>query len=444
MSHEFTTFADKEIIHFLVFQSNMIQFDRFILPNGLRVIVHQDVSTPMVAMNILYDVGARDENPDKTGFAHLFEHLMFGGSVNIPNYDGPLQQAGGDNNAFTNSDITNYYLTIPKNNLETAFWLESDRMLNLAFSEKSFEVQRHVVIEEFNQSYLNQPYGDVWLLLKPLAYKEHPYQWNTIGKETSHISDATLDDVKAFYTKFYNPDNAILTLAGNITTQEVKDLATKWFGPIDKQTLYKRNLPAEPVQTEARTLTVYRNVPTDAIYKAWHCGSRADSSYYASDLLSDMLGSGQSSILHLELVKKQSLFSDLDAYITGDQDPGLFIISGKLMPGVSAENADLALQKVIERFCEKGVSKAAIEKVKNRVESTLAFSNISLSNRALELSICEHLGDANLINQLPGMYEKVGRIEIRDLARQLFRNENCSTLFYLSETGNQNQTNQNA
>ena len=379
----------------------MIQFDRFILPNGLRVIVHQDVSTPMVAMNILYDVGARDEHPDKTGFAHLFEHLMFGGSVNIPNYDGPLQQAGGDNNAFTNSDITNYYLTIPKNNLETAFWLESDRMLNLAFSEKSFEVQRHVVIEEFNQSYLNQPYGDVWLLLKPLAYKQHPYQWNTIGKETSHIADATLDDVKAFYTKFYNPDNAILTLAGNITTEEVKELATKWFGPIEKKTSYQRNLPAEPVQTEARSLTVHRNVPTDAIYKAWHCGSRASITYYASDLLSDLLGSGQSSILHLELVKKQGLFSDLDAYITGDQDPGLFIISGKLMPGVSAKDADHALQKVIDRFCEKGVSKASLEKVKNRVESTLAFSNISLSNRALELSICEHLGDASLINNHP-------------------------------------------
>lgn len=418
----------------------MIQFDRFILPNGLRVIVHQDVSTPMVAMNILYNVGARDENPDKTGFAHLFEHLMFGGSVNIPNYDGPLQQAGGDNNAFTNSDITNYYLTIPKNNLETAFWLESDRMLNLAFSEKSFEVQRHVVIEEFNQSYLNQPYGDVWLLLKPLAYKQHPYQWNTIGKETSHIADATLDDVKAFYTKFYNPDNAILTLAGNITTEEVKELATKWFGPIEKKTSYQRNLPAEPVQTEARSLTVHRNVPTDAIYKAWHCGSRASITYYASDLLSDLLGSGQSSILHLELVKKQGLFSDLDAYITGDQDPGLFIISGKLMPGVSAEDADYALQKVIDRFCEKGVSKASLEKVKNRVESTLAFSNISLSNRALELSICEHLGDAKLINQLPEMYEKVGRTEIRDLARQVFRKENCSTLYYLSENGNQNQT----
>ena len=418
----------------------MIQFDRFILPNGLRVIVHQDVSTPMVAMNILYDVGARDEHPDKTGFAHLFEHLMFGGSVNIPNYDGPLQQAGGDNNAFTNSDITNYYLTIPKNNLETAFWLESDRMLNLAFSEKSFEVQRHVVIEEFNQSYLNQPYGDVWLLLKPLAYKQHPYQWNTIGKETSHIADATLDDVKAFYTKFYNPDNAILTLAGNITTEEVKELATKWFGPIEKKTSYQRNLPAEPVQTEARSLTVHRNVPTDAIYKAWHCGSRASITYYASDLLSDLLGSGQSSILHLELVKKQGLFSDLDAYITGDQDPGLFIISGKLMPGVSAEDADHALQKVIDRFCEKGVSKASLEKVKNRVESTLAFSNISLSNRALELSICEHLGDASLINQLPEMYEKVGRTEIRDLARQVFRKENCSTLYYLSENGNQNQT----
>lgn len=414
----------------------MIHFDRFTLPNGLRVLVHQDVSTPMVAMNILYDVGSRDEQPDKTGFAHLFEHLMFGGSVNIPNFDGPLQQAGGDNNAFTNNDITNYYLTIPKNNLETAFWLESDRMLSLAFSEKSLEVQRQVVIEEFNQSYLNQPYGDVWMLLKPLAYRVHPYQWNTIGKTTSHIADATLQDVKDFYSRFYYPGNAIVSIAGNISTKEIEMLASKWFGPIVKAGLNERKLPVEPLQTEARSMTVHRHVPSDALYKAWHCGARTDASYYATDLLSDILGTGQSSVLHLELVKKQALFSDIDAYITGDQDPGLFIISGKLMPGVTIDKADRALHEVIERFCERGTNQASLDKVKNRLESTLAFSNISLPNRALELALCEHIGDAGLINRLSELYGQVGRTEIQSLARQLFKAENSNTLYYLSESGN--------
>ena len=321
---------------------SMINFDKFTLSNGLRVIVHHDPTTPLVAMNILYDVGARDEDPDKTGFAHLFEHLMFGGSINIPSYDEPLQKAGGENNAFTNCDFTNYYLTLPKNNLETAFWLESDRMLDLAFSEKSLEVQRQVVIEEFNQSYLNQPYGDVWLLLKPLAYKVHPYQWNTIGKTTQHIAEATMADVKSFYSRYYNPNNAILSLAGDIQSDEIRVLAEKWFGPIASGPENTRKLPAEPDQKEARTLTVHRDVPTNAIYKAWHSCSRMDKNYIASDLISDILGSGESSVLKKELVKKKRLFSEIDAYITGDIDPGLFIISGKLMPDVSiGENAIL-------------------------------------------------------------------------------------------------------
>lgn len=411
----------------------MINFDRFTLSNGLRVIVHHDPTTPLVAMNILYDIGARDENPEKTGFAHLFEHLMFGGSVNIPSYDEPLQKAGGENNAFTNCDFTNYYLTLPKNNIETAFWLESDRMLDLGFSEKSLEVQRQVVIEEFNQSYLNQPYGDVWLLLKPLAYKEHPYQWNTIGKTTQHIADATLDDVKSFYSKYYNPNNAILSIAGNVHTDEIRELAEKWFGPIPSGPQNNRSLPTEPEQTESRSLTVKRKVPANSIYKAWHTCKRLDQAYATTDLISDILGSGQSSVLHKTLVKKKQIFSEIDAYITGDIDAGLFIISGKIMPEISVEKADQEIQNVISSFCDKKISQTDLTKVKNRVESSLAFSKISLTNRALDLALYDHLGDINLINSISDLYENVTAIGIQQTAREIFRKENCSTLFYLSE-----------
>ena len=411
----------------------MINFDKFTLSNGLRVIVHHDPTTPLVAMNILYDIGARDENPDKTGFAHLFEHLMFGGSVNIPSYDEPLQKAGGENNAFTNCDFTNYYLTLPKNNIETAFWLESDRMLDLGFSEKSLEVQRQVVIEEFNQSYLNQPYGDVWLLLKPLAYKVHPYQWNTIGKTTQHIADATLDDVKTFYSKYYNPNNAILSIAGNVHTDEIRELAEKWFGPIPSGLQNNRSLPAEPEQTESRSLTVKRKVPANSIYKAWHTCKRLDQRYVTTDLISDILGSGQSSVLHKALVKKKQIFSEIDAYITGDIDAGLFIISGKIMPEISVEKADQEIQNVISSFCDKKISQTDLTKVKNRVESSLAFSKISLTNRALDLALYDHLGDINLINSISDLYGNVTAIGIQQTAREIFQKENCSTLFYLSE-----------
>ena len=312
----------------------MIKFKRFELENGLRIIVHQDKSTPLACLNILYDVGARDENPEQTGFAHLFEHLMFGGSVNIPSYDEPLQRVGGENNAFTTNDITNYYLTLPAENLETGFWLESDRMLSLAFSEKSLEVQRNVVIEEFKQRYLNQPYGDVWLLLRPMAYEVHPYLWDTIGKEISHIENAKIEDVKKFFAKFYCPNNAIMVVAGNVELDEVKRLAEKYFASIPKGPDNKRNLPIEPFQTEARSLTVERDVPVDAIYKAYHMCSRYDKEYYTIDLISDVLSQGNSSRLHNTLIKNKKLFSDLHAYVMGDFDKGLFVVSGKLSKGV--------------------------------------------------------------------------------------------------------------
>ena len=411
----------------------MIKFDRFQLDNGLKVLVHKDKNSPIVAINIIYDVGAKDEQPDKTGFAHLFEHLMFGGSVNIPDYDTPLQKVGGENNAFTNNDVTNYYLTLPKENIETGFWLESDRMLSLAFSEKSLEVQRNVVIEEFKQRYLNQPYGDVYLLLRPLAYKVHPYQWATIGKEISHIENATMQDVKDFFFKHYAPNNAVLVVAGNVETEEIKKLAEKWFGPIPKRNIAVRNLPAEPKQTEARKLTVYRDVPNSMIYKAYHMDSRTGDKYHATDLISDILSNGESSRLYRKLVQEKQLFIELDAYIMGSFDPGLFIIAGKLNTGVSMEEAENAINNELELLKKEGVAKDELQKVKNKVEATLVYSEINLLNRAMTLAQYEIFDKAESVNNEVDKYLSVDCKQIKDVANEVFADTNCSTLYYLTE-----------
>jgi predicted Zn-dependent peptidase len=411
----------------------MIDFKKFELENGLRVIVHNDSSTPIVAMNILYDVGARDEDPEKTGFAHLFEHLMFGGSENIPKYDLPLENAGGENNAFTNNDITNYYLTIPKQNLELAFWLESDRMNQLAFSPKSLDVQRNVVIEEFKQSYLNQPYGDVWLLLRPLAYKEHPYQWSTIGKDISHIEDATMEDVKDFYNRFYNPANAIMVIAGDVEVEDVKLLSEKWFGSITNKGSFKRELPEEPVQKEARVITVERDVPIDAIYKAYHICSRKDADYYATDLISDILSNGNSSRLYTKLVKEQKLFSEINAYVTGDIDKGLLIVTGKLVEGIKMDEAEKAILKEVELLGNEVVAKDELQKVKNKIESSLIFSETSALNKAMNLAYAELMGDADLINQEIEKYSAVTTDDILRISREIFRTGNSSTIYYYTK-----------
>ncbi len=408
----------------------MIKFEKYKLENDLRVIIHQDKSTPLACINILYDVGSRDENPEQTGFAHLFEHLMFGGSVNIPNYDEPLQRVGGENNAFTTNDITNYYLTLPSDNLETGFWIESDRMLSLAFSEKSLEVQRNVVIEEFKQRYLNQPYGDVWLLIRPLAYKVHPYKWDTIGKEISHIENAKMEDVKSFFKRFYTPENAIMVVAGNVEVENVKQLTEKWFGKIPMGENRKRNLPAEPKQTEERTMTVERDVPLDAIYKVYHMCSRYDKEYYATDLLSDILSQGNSSRLHNELIKEKKLFSEIHAFVMGDFDKGLFVVSGKLTKGVTMETADASIIEVLEKFKNENVSDNELKKVKNKSEATHLFGEVEVLNKATNLAICELLGDADLINHETEKYLAVTTEEIKQQANLIFRKENCSTLYY--------------
>lgn len=409
----------------------MIKFERFTLANGLKVIYHQDNATPLVCMNILYDVGARDEHPEHTGFAHLFEHLMFGGSVNIPNYDEPLQMVGGENNAFTNNDITNYYLTLPADNAETAFWLESDRMLSLAFTPKSLEVQRQVVIEEFKQRYLNQPYGDVWLLLKPLAYKVHPYQWNTIGKEISHIENATMDEVKDFFKKFYHPANAIMVVAGPIELEQVKQWSEKWFGTIPAQVKEQRNLPAEPAQTEARKLVVYRDVPANSIYKAWHIGKRTDKSYHHFDLISDILSNGKSSRLYLSLVKEKKMFTEINAYVSGDLDKGLFIVSGKLTAGTNVENAEKEIDLAVYQFVEEKLAENELQKVKNKVESVLNFSNTNVLNKAMNLAYYELLGDADLLNKEEENYANISSEEIQQTAQTYFTENNSVSLHYL-------------
>jgi predicted Zn-dependent peptidase len=411
----------------------VVNFERFSLSNGLRVIVHRDTSTPMAVVNVMYDVGARDEDPNKTGFAHLFEHLMFGGSINIPVYDEPLQMAGGENNAYTTNDLTNYYIQLPAENLETAFWLESDRMLSLAFTENSLEVQRKVVCEEFKEHYLNKPYGDVWLKLRELAYEVHPYRWMTIGKALSHIENAQLQDVRNFFFKHYRPVNAILVVAGNVTVDQVKTLAEKWFGPIENGERYIRRLPEEPKQTRAKKLEVQSEVPLDALYKCWHIYPRMDHGYYVSDLITEILGGGGSSRLFQSLVKEKKLFSNIECYHFGTTDAGLLTIEGKLVKGVKMEDAEAAINIELEKLKQEKVSEAELQKVKNKTESMIAFEDMSLMNRANSLAYYELLGDASLMNTELDRYNKVTVEDVQQLSGEIFKEANSSTLWYLSK-----------
>lgn len=411
----------------------MIKFDKFSLDNGLRIIVHTDITTPMVAVNVLYDVGARDENPNQTGFAHLFEHLMFGGSINIPDYDEPLQMAGGENNAYTTNDITNYYIQLPAQNVETAFWLESDRMLSLAFNEKSLEVQRKVVCEEFKEHYINKPYGDVWKNLRELAYTTHPYRWMTIGKELAHVEDAELQDVKNFFFKHYRPSNAVLCVAGNITTDEVKRLAEKWFGPIEAGEKYVRSLPKEPKQIEARKLVLTKDVPVSVIYKAYHIADRMSPDYYPADLITEVLSGGQSSRLHQRLVKDKQLFSQIDCYHTGSVENGLLVVEGKILPTIKPEDADAAIVEELELMKNEKVSEQELEKVKNKIESMIAFEDLNLLNRANNLAFYELLGDAENMNKEFENYNRVTVDDVQRYANEVLHESNCSTLYYLAK-----------
>ncbi len=410
----------------------MIKFNQFFLDNGLEVIVHQDQSTPIVAFNLLYNVGAKHESETRTGFAHLFEHLMFGGSENIPSFDGPLQEVGGDNNAFTSNDLTNYYITLPKESLETAFWLESDRMKSLAFSPKSLNVQRQVVIEEFKQQYLNQPYGDVYLFLRPLAYLKHPYKWATIGKEIAHIEAAKMDEVKSFFYKHYRPNNAILSIAGDVSVDHIKVLAEKWFGDISKGEKIEKEWDDEEPQIKERSLVVERDVPQHAIYKAYHMVERLHPDYYATDLITDILSQGDSSRFYQRLVKGLKVFSELDAYISGDIEAGLLIISGKLNPSFTLEAADEAIQKELALLI-KDVSDEELMKVKNKTESSNEFGKTSVLNKAMGLAMASLIESPDLINKELAHYQNVSKNDIQRVAEKVFQKANCSTLYYKSK-----------
>jgi zinc protease len=407
-----------------------IKFDRFELANGLRVLVHEDPSTPMAIVNVLYDIGARDEDPKRTGFAHLFEHLMFGGSVNIEDFETPLQLAGGENNAYTTNDFTNYYIQLPAENIETAFWLESDRMLSLAFSEKSLEVQRKVVMEEFKEHYINKPYGDAWFKLRELVYRQHPYRWMTIGSELKHIEDAKLEDVKNFFFSYYRPVNAILVVAGKVTTAQVRALSDKWFGDIPSGEKYVRDLPREPRQEAARTLEIRADVPLDALYKCYPMASRTEKGYYVADLITEVLGSGTSSRLHQVLVKEKKLFSQVECYHTGSVDPGLVIVEGKLIKGVRMEDADRAVEEELEKMRTATVTEKELTKVKNKTESAIVFEDMSVMNRANSLAIYELLGDANMMNTELDRYRAVSAEDILETSREIFDQRNSNTLYY--------------
>lgn len=410
----------------------MIHVNHHTLSNGLRIVHNENNSTQMVALNILYDVGARDEDPEHTGFAHLFEHLMFGGSVNIPDYDTPAQNAGGENNAWTNNDITNYYITLPSQNVETGFWLESDRMLSLSFSPQSLEVQRQVVIEEFKQRNLNQPYGDASHLLREMAYQNHPYRWPTIGKEISHIANATMEEVKSFFYRFYAPNNAILSVSGHISFEETVRLAEKWFGPIPKRNIPKRELPQEPQQTAIRRLTVERKVPVDTLYMAFHMCNRHDKNYHTFDLITDILSNGRSSRLVQNLTQKKKLFTSIDSYISGSLDEGLLQITGKPAPGISLKQAEEAIWQELEVLKTQLVPDNELEKVKNRYESEQIFNNINYLNVATNLAYFELLGNAEAINSEVDRYRSVTPEQIQNIARQTFIQNNCNILYYKS------------
>jgi len=408
----------------------MIDYTRYTLENGLTVLLHKDDSSPLVAVNVLYKIGAKNEDPDMTGFAHLFEHLMFGGSANVPDYDTPIQEAGGENNAFTNADLTNFYNVLPAENIETALWLESDRMLQLAFSQESLDVQKKVVVEEFKETSINQPYGEMWHEMSALAFKIHSYRWPTIGLIPDHIENAALEDVKAFFNNYYKPNNAVLVIAGNINFQKTKKMIEQWFGSIPRGVVKFHDIPAEPIQEVFRQKILKRQVPSDAIYMGFHMPDRQHQDFIVCDLLSDILGGGRSSRLYKQLLKGTGLFSSVTAYISGSLDPGLFIIEAKLLEGTDLERAKLLIWAELQKLKDQIVDKTELQKVKNSMISGVEFSEVSITNKAINLAYYEMLGDAQMIN---GQIEEIDKVTVEDLQRvanEIFREDNCSEVLY--------------
>lgn len=420
----------------------MINYTQHTLSNGLTLIVNEDHNTPLCTVNLLYNVGARDEDPNHTGFAHLFEHLMFGGTKEVPDYDLVVDGISGENNAFTNNDYTNYYLTFPAEHLETAFYLEADRMRLLDFSQKSLDVQRQVVTEEYHQRYENQPYGDLWMLLRPLCYKRHPYRWNTIGATIEHVQQATIQEVEDFFFRYYRPDNCVLAVAGNVKDAEVLELAEKYFGSIVRsdgvrehtETMaFSRHYDQEEPQTEARRMQVHRPVPSDSLVMAFPMCARNHPDYYAFDIISDILSNGSSSRMYKRLVKEQQIFVEVSAYISGETDCGLFIVNGKLHDGVTIAQAEEAVWKELRKLQEELVSAHELTKVVNKFESTYLFSQYKAADRALGLCYFYWLGKLDWINTEPERYKQVSAEHLQQVARMTFRPENCSVLEYLKQ-----------
>ncbi|MFN0213634.1 MAG: M16 family metallopeptidase [Saprospiraceae bacterium] len=409
----------------------MTHFTRRILPNGLRVLVHEDHSTPLVAVNVSYFVGSRDEHPDKTGFAHLFEHLMFSGSKNVPDFDDPLQRAGGENNAYTTNDYTTFYEIVPAENLETALWLESDRMLALNIKKKSLEVQRKVVVEEFKETCLNEPYGDSWHHLSEMMYQHHPYRWPVIGLAPDHVENATIQDVRFFYKNWYTPSNAVLSIAGKVNTEEAFMLSEKWFSNIPAGQVPVRQLQKEPVKTVAAYKLVKANVPVPAIYLAFRTPARIDKAFYPVDLLSDVLALGPSSRLYRRLLKEQNLFSSIDAYVTANVDPGLLVIEGRPSDGISVEDAIAAIWKELDQLKTEAIEERELQKIQHRFESTLVFSETSVLNKAQNLAFYELLDRAELMNEETDIYLGISPREMLETAKEVFTPENSATLVYL-------------
>ncbi|MBK9793779.1 MAG: insulinase family protein [Sphingobacteriales bacterium] len=410
----------------------MIDYSREVLDNGLTLIHHHDKTTPFVIVNTLYKVGAKHEDEHRTGFAHLFEHLMFSGSKHFADFDKPLQEAGGENNAFTNNDYTNYYDMVPAVNIETPMCLEADRMVNLNINKKSLDVQRKVVCEEFKENYINQPYGNVWHILREMVYEKHPYRWPTIGKELKHVEDATLEDVKAFYSKYYQPSNAILVLAGNIEKEQASTLAKTYFGELTGSVVEKR-IFEEPEQTMAKEKTVYEDVPLNAIYIAFKICDRLHPDYYASDVTSDILSNGTSSRLHQKLVKEEKAFVEIDAYITSSDDIGMFVVEGKITDGIELQKATDLIWAELKKMQEEKVNESELQKCKNKMLTYMNFSEASLLNRAISLAYYELLGNANLINEEEQQYDAVNAEHIQQFAQKTFTKERSNTLFYLKK-----------
>lgn len=411
-------------------RNSVIPYQKRILPNGLTVIVNRDRTSKLAAVNLLYRVGARNESPERTGFAHLFEHLMFRGTAQVPLFDLPVQLASGENNAFTNNDYTDFYITLPFENLETALWLESDRMTGLDITPEKLETEKRVVIEEYRQRYLNQPYGDRTLLLRELAYRVHPYRWTAIGLTPDHIAAATLDDVQAFYEAHYRPSNAILSISADLEEERMLDLAERWFGELPDRPAAPCVIPQEPPQTEARRLEVERDVPATALTIACRMGGRMSPDFYTADLVSDLLSGGDSSRLYRRLVREERLLSHVNAYITGDVDPGLFIFTGQLLPGTTVEQAEQAFFAAMEELRTCDVPLRECEKVKNKFEANSLFGELNVMNKALNLGFYEMLGDLELINGEVARYRAVDAAAIRDFSCRTFRPEQSSTLVY--------------